>query len=400
MSNATASGRPARRTVPLLAMVVALVAALFMGLAADGDAKKAKKPKLKTMTMNVYLGADLTPILEANNVNDAVDAGGEIANQVDRTNFPLRAQALAQEILSTRPDLVGLQEVALWRTQPVNVAAINTPSASEVEYNFLQLLLGELNKSGNNYEAVVVKQEFDAEFPVNDDTSDGQSGLAGADHNQRLTMHDVILRRVDSKAKVSNPNSGTFATLLRVSVAQGAATFDVTRGWTAVDVKLKGTKKFRFVNTHLEAFDSSGQNPTNTGQSLGRGQIRAAQASELVGAGGPANTPGTDILVGDINSDDDTVQPNGDRDAYNVLLAAGLLERTTANPLSCCLDDPNLVQPGGFDHQVDHIMTDNKKVKLKRSTVLGLNPVNGLFPSDHAAVFSKLQMPPKGKNKK
>jgi len=394
----TDDGRGARHPLLLVAAMLALVGALLLGLGAgDADAKKAKKPKFGAMTMNVYLGADLTPILQANNVNSAVDAGGEIANQVDRTNFPVRAQALAQEILSTRPDLVGLQEVALWRTQPTNAAAITTPSATNVEYDFLDLLLKELNKSGTNYEAVVVKQEFDAEFPVNDDTSDGQQGLAGADHNERLTMRDVILRRVDSKAKVSNPNSGTFATLLQVSVAQGVATFDITRGWTAVDVKLKGTKQFRFVNTHLEAFDSSGQNTTNTGQSLGRGQIRAAQAAELVAAGGPANTPGTDVLVGDINSDDDTVQPNGDQLAYNTLVSAGLLERTTANPLGCCLDDPNLVQPGGFDHQVDHILTDNKKVKLKGSQVLGLSPVNGLFPSDHAAISSKLQMPPKKK---
>ena len=389
-------GRGARRPILLAAALLALAGALLLGLAAgDADAKKQKKPKFGTMTMNVYLGADLGPILEANGIQEAIDAGGEIANQVDRTNFPLRAQALAQEIQSTRPDLVGLQEVALWRTQPVNFGAISNPSATQVEYDFLELLLTELNKGSTKYEAVVVKNEFDAEFPVNDDPSGGEPPT-GADHNERLTMRDVILRRVDSKAKVSNPNSGTFATLLRVSVA-GAVSFDVTRGWTAVDVKLKGTKKFRFVNTHLEAFDSSGQNPTNTGQTLGRGQIRAAQAAELVAAGGPANTPGTDILVGDINSDDDTVQPNGDRDAYNTLLAAGLLERTTANPLSCCLDDPNLVQPGGFDHQVDHILTDNKKVKLKGSQVLGLSPVNGLFPSDHAAIYSKLKMPPKKK---
>ena len=90
--------------------------------------------------------------------------------------------------------------------------------------------MSELNKTGNNYEAVVVKQEFDAEFPVNDDGNG--SGLAGADHNERLTMRDVILRRVDSKAKVSNPNSGTFSTLLRVTVG-GAVSLDVTRGWTA-----------------------------------------------------------------------------------------------------------------------------------------------------------------------
>ncbi len=252
---------------------------------------------------------------------------------MDRTNFPLRAQALAQEILSKKPDLVGLQEVALWRTGPVDAAAVTNPSSSNVEYDFLELLLAELNKSGSNYEAVVVKQEFDAEFPVNDDTSDGQMGLAGADHNERLTMRDVILRRVDSKVKVSNPNSGTFSTLLRVNVA-GVVSLDVTRGWTAVDAKLKGTKRFRFVNTHLEAFDSSGQNPTNTGQSLGRGDIRAAQATELVSAGGPADPAPKYpvILLGDINSDDDTVQPNGDRNAYNALLAAGYSEREHQQP--------------------------------------------------------------------
>jgi len=397
MASHVLAGRAARRHGLLAAAILALCGALLLGLAAgdvDATKKKPKAPKLNVMTRNIYLGADLSPILNANTIDQAVDAGGEISNQVDRTNFPLRAQPLAAEILSKKPDLVGLQEVALWRTGPVNFGAVVSPSSQDVEYDFLQLLLSELNKSGNNYEAVVVKQEFDAEFPVNDD---GQgSGAAGADHNERLTMRDVILRRVDSKAKVSNPNSGTFATLLRVSVA-GAVSFDVTRGWTAVDVKLKGTKPFRFVNTHLEAFDSAGQNPANNGQTYGKGDIRAAQAQELVAAGGPANTSGTDILVGDLNSDDDTVQPNGDQNAYLALLAAGLSERTTANPLSCCLDDPNLVQPGGFDHQVDHVMTDNKKVKLKSSSVVGLSPVNGLFPSDHAGIDSVLKMPPKKK---
>jgi endonuclease/exonuclease/phosphatase family metal-dependent hydrolase len=402
-------GRRARRPALLVAAFLALVGALLVGLASgEADAKKKQKaPKIGVMTRNIYLGADLGPILEANNINTAVDAGGEIANQVDRTNFPVRAQALAAEILSKRPDLVGLQEVALWRTGPVNLANVTSPSSTDVEYDFLQLLLSELNKSGNNYEAVVVKQEFDAEFPVNDDTSDGQTGLPGADHNERLTMRDVILRRVDSKAKVSNPNSGTFATLLRVSLGGGLISLDVTRGWTAVDVKLKGTKKFRFVNTHLEAFDSSGQNTTNTGTSLGRGDIRAAQATELVSAGGPADPAPKYpvILLGDINSDDDTVQPNGDRNAYNALLSFGFSERSTNNPLSCCLDNPNLDSPPSavtdFDHQVDHILTEEKKVKLKDSSVTGLAPAaGGLWPADHAGVHSTLKMPKKGGKKK
>jgi hypothetical protein len=384
----------------LAATVVALAGALAFGVLADDAeaAKKAKGPKFKTATMNVYLGADLGPVLQATGIDSAIDAGGEVANQVDRTNFPLRAQALAAEILSKRPDLIGLQEVALWRTGPVNPGVVTEgPSATEVEYDFLQLLLAELNKGGEEYEVVVVKQEFDAELPVNDD---GQgSGLAGADHNERLTMRDVILRRVDSKVKVSSPNSGTFATLLRVTLAGGVVSLDVTRGWAAVDAKLKGTKKFRFVDTHLEAFDSAASNPANDGNTYTRGNIRAAQASELVGAGGPANTPGTEVLVGDINSDDDTVEDNGDRNAYNALLGAGLLERSTNNPLSCCLNDPNLASgsQADFDHQVDHILTDNKKVKLLNSSVLGLQPVSGLWPADHAAVFSTLRMPAKKK---
>ena len=44
MSTAVANGRPVHRHGLLLATVVALVAALFMGLAADADAAKKKKP--------------------------------------------------------------------------------------------------------------------------------------------------------------------------------------------------------------------------------------------------------------------------------------------------------------------------------------------------------------------
>ena len=45
-------------------------------------------------------------------------ANGQIVRDVDTNNFPVRAKGLAQEILDKRPDLVGLQEVALWRNGP------------------------------------------------------------------------------------------------------------------------------------------------------------------------------------------------------------------------------------------------------------------------------------------
>jgi endonuclease/exonuclease/phosphatase family metal-dependent hydrolase len=402
-----------------LGLVLGLIAVLMLALlpgVADAKAKGKKKgQKLTVMTRNLYLGADLTPALQANNADQAIDAGGEIVNQVHATKFPsVRAASLAAEIKKRKPDLVGLQEAAWWRTGPVDInAALGTPVASQTDPlggDFLTDLLTQLNKGskkgkkgsasaakkgkkkgGVRYVLAVVKPEFDFELPVNDN---GQgSGLAGADHNERLTMRDAILVRKGVGIKFKNPTSGTYNTLLRESLAGGLRNVDVTRGWTAIDVKARG-RSFHFVNTHLEAFDSQGTNQTNQGTSLGKGDIRAAQAAQLVGPGGAANSTRPVILLGDMNSDDDTVANNGDRNAYNALLAGGFTERSTANPLSCCLNDPFLV--GGpnsindFDHQVDHVLANKNKIRFVKGFVDGRAPVNGLYPSDHAALTSVL----------
>ncbi|MSO40787.1 MAG: hypothetical protein EXQ70_02625 [Solirubrobacterales bacterium] len=148
-------------------------------------------------------------------------------NQVDATDFPTRSTALANEIRSQKPDLVGLQEVALWRTAPdpdLGPQLSGIPVATDVEYDFLQLLLDKLNANGQLYKAVVVKPEFDFEAPVNDDGNG--SGFAGADRNARLTMRDVILAR--KGVKTSKPKSGTYNNLLQVSVS--GFPIDVTRG--------------------------------------------------------------------------------------------------------------------------------------------------------------------------
>jgi endonuclease/exonuclease/phosphatase family metal-dependent hydrolase len=420
LSNAI--GFSSRRRLGLgmvLALIAALVLALLPGVA---DAAKGKKKghQITVMTRNLYLGADLTPALQAPGIGEAIAAGGQIVNQVHATKFPsIRAASLAAEIKKRKPDIVGLQEASWWRTGPVNLDpnVVTNPTASTTDPlggDFITELLNQLNKGkgkkkgkgstvaakkgkkkkgGVRYVLAVVKTEFDAELPVDDDPNGGEP-LFGADHNERLTMRDAILVRKGVGIKFKNPTSGTFNTLLRVQLA-GFLNIDVTRGWTAIDVKARG-RSFHFVNTHLEAFDSQGSNQTNQGTTLGRGDVRAAQASQLVGPGGPANSTRPVILLGDMNSDDDTVQPNGDRNAYAALTAGGFTERSTANPLSCCLNDPFLV--GGpnsindFDHQVDHVLTNTGKIRFVKGFVDGRAPVNGLFPSDHAAVTSVLKI--------
>jgi endonuclease/exonuclease/phosphatase family metal-dependent hydrolase len=366
-------------------------------LVAPSGAGAADGTKVKVMTRNLYLGADLGPGVRATNFQELVNAAGTILNEVDANKFGVRAKGLANEILKKKPHLVGMQEVALWRTGPCTKVPI-PPSATKVRYDYLKQLLKRLNKDGPKYHKVVVKPEFDFEIQANTDGNEDTSAPGcpfGSELNARLTMRDAIIAR--NGVQTSDPRKGTFDTLLQVRPS--GVEVDVTRGWTRATAKVPGAGKFTFVNTHLEAFDSAKTgNHTNKGNDVGRGRVRQAQAKELFAAGGPA-TGKLVVLVGDLNSDKKTEVQVGDALAYKALLNNGFKERSTDDPLSCCLESSLLTANGGgkvsdFDHQVDHVMTNApEKVSLFGSSVTGRNPVNGFWDSDHAGLFSTLGLP-------
>ncbi len=350
---------------------------------ADKNVPKAVGHVATVMTRNLFLGADLGPAIGAGSLPAFIAATGGVLRQVTATNFPTRARGLAAEILQVQPDLVGLQEVALWRTGPVSFLPLagGANTASTVRYDYLQLLLDQLNAGEERYRPVVVQEEFDLEVPADEDGSGGAAPLYGADLNARLTMRDVILERVDAGIHVSQPQSAHFQHLLVLPVL--GKPLPVTRGWTAVDARVRGGLPFRFVSTHLEAFDPRALHPS----------IRAQQAAELVAEGGPATGDLPVVLLGDLNSDDDTVVPD-DQQAYRVLLAAGFEERSTADPLSCCIESYDLTTgtAAEFDHQVDHVMTNAKAITLVQSWVTGRTMQSGWWDSDHAGVASALRM--------
>jgi endonuclease/exonuclease/phosphatase family metal-dependent hydrolase len=370
--------RRPRRHARLCGIALCMLASALLAVP---PAAQAKGSKVKVMTRNLYLGADLTPGVEATSLQQLVNAAGEILNQVDVNDFPTRARGLAAEIRTKKPDLVGMQEVALWRDAPCTEFPI-PPEAIHVRYDFLQLLLDRLNRKGARYRVVVSEPEFDFEIWANTDGDESTGAPFGCDINGRLTMRDVILART-RHVETQNAAGGHFEHLLTVNPA--GVPIPVTRGWTEADARVGHGRWFHFVNTHLEAFDDETQHPS----------IRALQAQELVAPGGPATSDLPVVLVGDLNSDDDTVSPD-DAQAYNVLLDAGFRERSTDDPLSCCLESADLrVGHGGsisdFDHQVDHVMTDSPaEVELANSFVTGLRPVNGFWDSDHAGLFSAL----------
>lgn len=396
-TTAGASARWRNRAIGALVGIVALT-----GLVAVPGAEAKKKPKtvpVTVMTRNIFLGADLGPALAATSFQQFTAANGAILREVDATNFPVRAKGLAQEIKKAKPDLVGIQEGAWWRTNPTPGGPVQGDSpdytALTTRYDFLQLLLDELNskktKKYKGYKIAVVANEFDFEAPTDFD-NDPSTGLFGGEIQGRLTMRDAILVRKGGAVKVKNPQSGHFQNLFTPNIS--GIDVPVTRGWVSVDAtakkgkgKKRVSKKFHFVNTHFEAFDDETQVPS----------IRALQAQELTSGGGPygegpASAKNT-ILVGDLNSNVPGVQP-GDAQAYQTMLDAGFTERSTDTPLSCCVPSVITGPASEFDHQVDHIMTNasKKKVKLVNSEVTGLEPVNGFFDSDHAGIFSTLKL--------
>jgi endonuclease/exonuclease/phosphatase family metal-dependent hydrolase len=407
------------RGIALLGLAAGLLAML-----AAPHAEAAQEGKVKVMSRNLYLGADLTPAIEATTPTELAFEAQGIWNDVATTDFPHRAKLLAKEIDTAKPDLVGLQEVALWRgdfTPPSQDGPV-TP-AEDVEYDFLALLMKQLNKGkkGPKYSVVRQQKEADIEAP-----------LAGGDPGDgRLTMRDVVLKRKDKgDVDVTFEYSQRFRKDHSLSIENiGGTPLDITvwRGFVAMDANVRGTK-FRFVNTHLEAFDNDAKLAQAEELVAGIAEVGAGEQDEI----GPANPGGTSlpvVLVGDLNTDNEIVEDEGDTPQhqadelpYAAIVDAGLEERSFDGVeedaiddavYSCCFDDELIGEDPStalddIDHTVDHIMVsdddhgagvdpNDNDVELVSSFNTGDDPAEfarfGRWASDHLGVVSVLQFP-------
>jgi hypothetical protein len=96
---------------------------------------------LKIMSQNLYFGAPVEPIIAATDPIAAAIAVAEAWEIMVHTDFPTRATALAAEIAKANPHLIGLQEVAIYRTEPIFDP---TQEATDVFQDFLEILLAAL----------------------------------------------------------------------------------------------------------------------------------------------------------------------------------------------------------------------------------------------------------------
>ena len=365
------------------ALVLTGVGAAQADSRASGEVAPGVAKNVTVMTRNLFLGADLGPALGATGGGEFVTAAGAIFRQLEATNFPQRAKGLADEIQARKPDLIGLQEVALWRKGPVNLNAVfnQEPSAKKVYQDFLKILMKRINKGKVKYEVVKVQDEFDFEAPADTDNNP-KTGTNGAEANYRLTMRDAILKRADKGIATKDLQGAQYTKKNSFSVkVAGFVTVTSLRGWLSTRAKMRGGKWFTFANTHLEAFDDRTQVPS----------IRAKQAKEFAKA--MAKVKGPLIAVGDFNSDFPGLVP-GDEQAFEVLRKAGFKDIGTTTPMSCCIATSDDMQNGGsideFDHRVDQIFTTTpKKVKKIRTWVVGREQSYGFWHSDHAGVVGK-----------
>ena len=90
-----------------------------------------------------------------------IDRAAKIFAHVEQVDFNVRAVALAREIIDADPDVVSLQELSLWQTAP-----LSNPRDVTTRYDFLAILLRELERQGSPYEAAVVNPTFSGALPI------------------------------------------------------------------------------------------------------------------------------------------------------------------------------------------------------------------------------------------
>jgi endonuclease/exonuclease/phosphatase family metal-dependent hydrolase len=289
-----------------------ILAALL--LLASACSSSTTPATLTVASQNLYLGGDIFSVVET---SDPAAAAYDLWQFVQSTNFPARAKVIAAGIAAQNPDVIGLQEVAIWRTGAGadavvcggNLGAINAPVAANVVYDFLASLRAELAALGLTYDVARTTQSLDVELCAY------KAGSGAAPIDVRYTDRDVILVRTG--LSTANPAGGTYSVYIPFPIP-GTGNPPVVvpdrRAWNTVEVQ-KGGQWYRIFETHLEIQEIAQAQPFGYAFQL-------AQAGELVGAHvkpAHAASPIPTIVIGDMNTQAE--QPGGSplRITYNFL---------------------------------------------------------------------------------
>ncbi len=312
--------------------------------------------RIRVATYNLYLGADLERLLlEGSEGTDPQAAFDEARRQLEVTAFPKRVDALAAVIAREAPDLVGLQEVCLWRAD------------GEVLWDYEALLLAALSRQGVGYEHVVGQRTFHGS---------GKVSFGGQDVRLDLDGSNTVLRRSDSPVTVETTASGLYGNAFTVPVSALELQATLDRGWSAARCTTADGTSFVFVDTHTEAYDDA---------------ARDIQRDELLGT--LTSRTGTVVIVGDFNAVPGTIgMPPGFVDAW---VAAG---NPSEGPeaATCCQAGDLCNEESSLHERIDYVWVRGATVVA--ASRFGARPddrtPDGMWPSDHAGVVAELELTP------
>jgi len=315
------------------------------------------------MTQNMDEGTNESYVLAFANSNLKLGVDLTLAEVVG-SGVPERANALAARIAAEKPDIVGLQEVGLWRF------GLTPATANFVLYDQLQLLLNALKAHGVPYRAVTVNNLTDLALPA----------TIGA---VRLTDRDALLVRADSSAQVQNPQNHIF----RAAFPFGS--INIEAGWISADVQV-GAKIFRLISTHLMSAIAGIQLATD---------IQVNQTRELIAA--LQGLPFPVVISGDLNSDANGGSGPDATPSVALIKADGYVDgwllRNPGNPGTTWplfLQDqtpPHFFAPAVPFERIDVFLSKGISM-LSGKTVTA--PAPGTLPgfgSDHAGVIAAFQ---------
>jgi len=283
------------------------------------------------------------------------------------SQFPRRAEAIADEIVGKRPDLVGLQEAPLLIVHsPGGSSVTHPPQPTATVIDYVQILLDALERRGAHYTVAAIVNNTDVAAP------------SATGDMIRLIERGVILVNTDlspDELHVSNSQAKNFHA--RFTVQLGDTKVPLLRGWCSVDVTVRG-KSVRIVSTHLEEELIA--------------YIQFAQAEELLA--GPLLTNRPVISLGDFNA-------SGDSTLYENFLEVGFQD---AWPLvhphdpgfSCCQAEDLLNPTSQLSARIDRILFRSSRIRVEDVQLVGNSPSDripsGQWPSDHAGIVGRLSI--------
>ncbi len=353
---------------PKVFFPLALVIALSIFLSAlHGDSLAVSRASITVMTRNLYAGASFSPFLGISTPNDVPERVDKVYAKILSSQFPQRAEAIADEIVQNQPDVVGLQEVPLLLIQsPSEPSIANQPQPAEVRIDYVQILLDALQRRHAHYAVAAITSNTDITAPsTRGDTI-------------RLINRNAILVRADlppGQMVVSNPQAKNFD--MKVTLELAGIDVTLLRSWCSVDVKVRG-KSARIVNTHLEEefFDL----------------IQFLQAEELLTGLSQARLPV--IILGDFNASESSV-------VYKNIVKAGYKDSwSLIHPddpgFSCCQDEDLLNLTSQLKERIDLILFCGNQIGVHDIKLVGAHSSSripsGQWPSDHAGVVATLSI--------